>query len=613
MSDRLVRTALRTWRKSSQLSRQGRNVDRMRILRNAYTAWNDRLRIQALEDRINDRVIVESLYKWTLASRVSLFQRVHNRQLQESTFLTWVTKTNQRANTLDTAERRFAQFKHTLLLRTCLRKMEVITAERRAEECAIVAEYQQKLKQSIFDTLKKKQEHFQQLKGWSKDARFYVLSKRTLRAWNEATQHARRNRRRETYAQVRRTIKTNLVRKIFETWKGKANHVAVQNQQAADMLENRVLQTSAVLLHRWHDRTIILQQQRTQATNVYSFKLGTRHLNTWSARTDNIHTLESQAVALRQESIEIAATSTLKKLGWRLWNMKRQEETARALYERNFEKHVRAMIRFWSEQTAERLANRPVSPTPTSRSRGGRSHRDDEDHRDGGTTGDNFDRNEADNETHHLEAWTAFDETALGQNNDLDLSLSLTPVHHPANPYALPPASLSRPPPPHSILRPNTYPQPQSVLRPPPTILEDNESELDFNAQSIFWSGTPLPPPPTTVGKPGYLKTPSKRSVARAKRPGLPASPEKRLAGVGSMSAPPVRMGRNTELSAVGDGRGVTSFERRLREGGFGASVGGLGTGTSAFGRGRARGGGRGSGSARGKGRVGFGDVSEMG
>jgi len=629
---RIIRAQFQEWRHAAQLSRQARNVDQMRVLRNAYTAWNDRLRVKALEDRINDRIIVESLYKWTLASRVSLFQRVHDQQLKESTFLTWVTRTNQRSNTLDAAERRFAQFKRAQLLRTCLRRMEAITTERRAEEFAVVAEYQQQLKQRIFDKLKERQEHFQQLNKWSDAARFYVLSKSTLKTWSETTQHARRNRRRDTYAQVRRTVKTNLVRRLFANWREKANHIAHLNQQANDLLENRTMQSSGTLLHRWHDRTITLRQQDAQATNVHAFKLETRSFRIWSDRMEALRNLDAQAVALRQESTELAATSALKKLGWRLWNIQRQEENARALYERNFEKHVRAMIKFWAEQMNERLANRPVSPTPT-RSR--RSRRDDDDEDDdhdrpGGNDDQMFRRDEprgfdeAGDETRHLETWTAFDENALGLNDDLDLSLSITPEHRPST--TRPPPSSSRPQPQRSILRPtparpSTYPQPQSVLQlPPQTIPEDSildpafaqDLDKDLADPETFWSGTPAPPPPSastrlpfstsTTSKPGYLKTPSKRSVVRAKRPELPASPEKRervlspvRRNLGAMSAPPAqRTGGVGEASGVG---GVTSFQRRLRESGFSASV----AGPSSRGRGR------------GRQRVGFGDVSEMG
>jgi protein SFI1 len=585
------------------------------------------LRIKALEDRIDDRVIVECLYKWTLASRVSLFQRVHDRQLKESTFLTWVTKTNQRSNTLDAAERRFAQFKRTQLLRTCLRRMEAVTTERRAEEFAVIAECQQKLKQRIFEKLKERHGHFQQLNNWAGDAHFYVLSKSTLRTWSQATQHARRNRRRDAYAQVRRMVKTNLARRLFANWRGRANHIALVNQQASNMLEDRTLQKGASLLHHWHDRTMTLRQQDSQATDLHAYKLGTRFFHTWSERMITLNNMDVQAVALRQESAELAATSALKKLGWRLWNIQRQEENARALYGRNFEKHIKAIIRFWMEQTNDRLANRPVSPTPTNRST--RSRRgDDEGDGDGYDGNDNsrFERDDgqgdlvnAGDETRHLETWTAFDENALGLDNDLDLSLSITPVHQPSSKH--PPPSSTRPQPHRSILRPtparpNTYPPHQSSLRlPPQTVPEDSildpafaaDLDRDLADPETFWSGTPMPPPPASL-KPGYLKTPSKRSVVRAKRPELPTSPDKRVLSpvrraLGAMSAPPAQ--RGVAASGVG---GVTNFQRRLREGGFGAgsesgfskSVAGP---SSLVGRGR----------GRGKVRVEFGDVSEMG
>ncbi|KAF1924622.1 Sfi1-domain-containing protein [Didymella exigua CBS 183.55] len=619
-----VRTTFQVWRHTAHLSQRAQQVDKLRIMRNAYTAWNDRLRKQALEQRINDRILVECLYKWTLASRVSLFQRVQNRQIKESTFLTWVTKTNQRANTFEAAERRFANFKRAQLLRICLKKMEVDTAEKRREECAVIAEYDLKLKQRIFEKLKERLGHFQQLKQWSADARFYVLGTRTLKKWNSATQQTRRNRRRDTYAQVRRTVKTNLVHKVFESWRARANTIVEQNEQAAFILEARTLHTAGTLLHDWHDRTLAIQQLDTQASNVHTFKLGTKHVQAWTQRLDALQSMDSQAAALRQESTEIAAAGALKKLGWRLWNVQRQEETSRALFERNFEKHVRAMIRFWHDQTAERLANRPVSPTPTRSSRGGRGSPDDDhtrfndDHGDGDED-EQVSLDNAGDETRRLEAWTAFDASALGLNDDLDLSLSITPERQRTTSYPLaPPASSPKPPsstrPPTS--RPRTFPQSASALRPPPAP-EPVSPDLEFaeDERSTFWAGTPAYPPPTTskLKGAGYLKTPSKRAVVRAKRPELPSSPEKRVVRLGAMSAPPVQMNREFGMAGGNGGTGggavsgVTSFQRRLREGGFGVSVGpSAAVPNSALkgARGRAVGG---------RGRVGFGDVSQFG
>lgn len=616
---RQMQTAFRIWRDTAQLSQRARQVDRLRILRNAYTAWNDRLRTQALEQRINDRIIVECLYKWTLASRVSLFQRVHDRQLRESTFLTWVTRTNQRSNTLDAAEKRFTNFKRAQLLRTYLQRMEIDSAEKKREECAVVAEYELKLKQHIFEKLKERLEHFQQLKQWSNDARFYVLGTRTLKSWNNATQCARRNRRRDTYAQVRRTVKTNLVRRLFETWRGRGRVIAQQNQEAALVLKNRTLRNTGILLHDWHDHTLALQQLDAQAHNVYVDKLGTKHLRAWTHQLQSLQSMEAQAIALRQESTEIAAAGALKRLGWRLWNVQRQEETARALYERNFEKHVRAMIRFWHEQAAERLTNRPVSPTPTRSSRGGRrspeNDQDETNEEDGGVDdGHEMNFDNVGDETRRLENWTAFDASGLGLNEDLDLSLSITPerqrtVNHAMRPprSALKPPSSTRRP----TSQPRTFPQPQSA-HIPTSAHEPASPDLEFaeDERSTLWAGTPAYPPPTTsklLKGAGYLKTPSKRAVARAKRPELPISPEKRFARLGAMSAPPVQTTGDFGAAPRSGAGGVTSFERRLRESGFGVSIGpsgGVPNSAMKGARGRA---------AVGRGRVGFGDVSQFG
>ncbi|KAF2635765.1 Sfi1-domain-containing protein [Massarina eburnea CBS 473.64] len=644
---RCVRSAFQQWRRSAQVSRQARNVDRQRLLRNAWTAWNDHLRIKALEERINDRVVVEAMYRWTLASRVSLFQRVHNRNLKESAFLTWVARTNERHNTLDRAERRFARFKRTQLLRTCLRKIEAATAERKAEEAAIKAQYDQKLKQRIFDKLLVKSEHFQELNKWAHAGRFYGLATRTLKTWNEATQLARRNRRRDTYAQMRRKVKLNLVRKTFGIWKEKTDVIVEIKQQATDIARDRTLQLVATLLAHMRERAADLHAQEAEARQQYDDKLKARYFDKWTERMTTLQTEDSKAVAFRQVNTDIAAQTALKKLGWRLWNVQRQEETAIALHQRNFEKHQRAMVRFWLEQAIERRTARSASPTPTRRRRDNeaqereRQQYADESHFAGqdDESSTNVEEDEspftAGEDTQRLEAWTAFDEKALGLSN-LDLSLAYTPDRNQNQtlpPVHLPPSSILRLPPPSSARRPPlsssmrrfppsrplTFPQPtRSAMRPsrpiapqpsaPPPIPED----LAFDDTSAFWTSTPMPP---TAGKPGYLKTPSKRSVARSKRLDFPAeSPEKRSPekggildrgvlerGAGVMSAPPVR--------GKGDGgldlglAGVRSFERRLAESGFGGKGGGGGDGD---------GGGRGR-RGVGRNRVGFGDVSHFG
>ncbi|ORY10803.1 Sfi1 spindle body protein-domain-containing protein [Clohesyomyces aquaticus] len=592
VDERILRSTLRAWQHNGLLARVARNVDRERILRNTFTAWNDRLRISEMARRIDVRVQVEALYKWVLASQGLLLYRRHDRTLKTSTFSTWVDKARDRRARLEDAEGRFAAFKRAQMLRTCLRKLEDKTVERKGQEYLALSAYQPRLKQRTFGILLQKHDHYQQLETWANDAQFYVLATNTLKRWTDATQHARRNRRRESYAHVRRIVKLNLVKRSFGIWKEKAGRFAVAERQAQELVENRVLRTSVGLLTNWHSKTATIVHLSAQASAKFNAKITGACLSNWIEKYRLQQTRETQAEAMRQENIDLAASGALKKLEWRLWNVKRRENDAVALRQRNFEKHVRAMLRFWAEQMSERRAWRErgesESPSPSRGPRGGGGGggggpHDDDDGQGGddGYHGEFLEEQEVGDETQRVENWTAFDENALGlSTTNLDLSLSFSPKGRAAR--------VRSQPQPQSQTRPRPQPQPQLQQRPPPSIrkpytqpppieeVEQEEEDLehdlsDFDeANSNFWTSTPMPHP---ILKPGYLKTPSKRSVARAKRPELPASPERRPVPLAAASAPVPGL-----VNRLAGGKDVvTSFEMRLREGGFGGGMGGDG------------------------------------
>lgn len=587
---RRLRNTFQMWHRAATLSRQTKIVDRLRVLRNAWTAWNDRLRIKALEERINDRVVIENMYKWTLASRVSLFQRVHDRALKEHVFLTWVTKRNQRLqmrltrrDRLERAEIQMHQFKRIQLMRLCLRKMEEVIANRRAEEAAVRVQFDMRLKQRIFEKLLDRHEHFQQLSKWAGDAQYYVLTTHTMKRWQEATQHARRNRRREAYAQVRRTVKVNLVRRAFGLWREKANSMGEHHRQAEEIAYVRTLQTSQALFENWRSGAASIVAQDIQASQHHEQKLRSRFLNIWRQSFRTLQEMETQALNFRQIGVEVTAASLLKRLSWEGYTRLQRHATASALHERHFRQHVSAMVRFWHQQTLSRQTARPVSPSPTSRSRPpppqsrDQNFQPDEVHQPANEDDpdDPLFPSDPGDETRRLEAWTEFDQSAL------DLSFSISPDPPPQQPRPLPPppSSSTRPTEPFrpTPSRPQTFP-PASTLR---SALQPSRIEEEWDIEPDA-SSTPLPQ--HLRNGPGYLKTPSKRTLIQHKRAELLGSPEKRIARLGVVSAPPVS--RTQEVVARG---GVTSFQRRLREEGFGGER------------------------DRGRGRVGFGDVSHFG
>ncbi|ELR09127.1 hypothetical protein GMDG_03707 [Pseudogymnoascus destructans 20631-21] len=68
------------WRLRTAQERQARDLDRHKIKREAWTAWNDKIRCQCLQLRIGDRNLLQALYKWVLAERLILARRLSNQK-----------------------------------------------------------------------------------------------------------------------------------------------------------------------------------------------------------------------------------------------------------------------------------------------------------------------------------------------------------------------------------------------------------------------------------------------------------------------------------------------------------------------------------------------------
>lgn len=517
VNQRVISFAFKTWRLRTQDSRLASAVDRLRIIHNAWTSWNDRLRCQALTLQINDRVILQALYKWVLASRASLSIRVHDAQHKQKFLLTWARKTREQRATLQDMEQSFVETHRIKNFRSCLGRWRGATHVYQDRARLALSLYEPKLVQHTYHSLLKRRDHLAQLHHWAEDARFYVLTTHAIKRWSDATQLARRLHRREAYAQVRRKTKMGLVRRVLGLWRDKTAQLLVKQRQAIEVTENRLLRTGTSLFVIWRDSCASLLHQEKQANNLRRTKLLRRFFAAWSQRWRSIAELNEQAVALREESVAVAASSCFKKLKWRIFQIQRGEQNALALRDRNWDKHVRAMIRFWAEQAIERGAQRVVSPSPTpGREVGGKRRVGDDDSNAGYLAHETGDETTA-----QAENWTALDENAF-EVGDLDLNLSFSPD------AASRPANASHPP---------------------------------------FLTSTPLP---------GYLRTPSKRSTARAKA-------KERLLGI---IGPNINTGNNMQSSWRPHGAAsapvvsfadapasmtvITPFERKLRAQGYG-------------------------------------------
>ncbi|KAK8232847.1 Sfi1 spindle body protein-domain-containing protein [Phyllosticta capitalensis] len=491
----LARRALSTLLVRTDQSRRAAQVDRLRVLRNAFTAWNDQLRCKALGQRIDDRVIIQALYRWSLASRGSILSRLQDTKLKRRTFRSWSNKVSDKSTRLDASERILKESEDMRLKRKAFRILRVKLQEQRQRETQALAMYEPRVASRCWAALQTKHQSIQEIEGWGADAQFYTLTTHALKKWRESTHQSQRMRKREAYATVRRRTKLGIARRSFETWRAKAAHVEMAQRQAHEMRENAVLRLATHCLEFWREKAVVSRQQeeeaeRTRRTKLLSSAYGALVVNLQKVGNDR-----ERAVAFLDAHVAAEAIECLKKLNWRLFQIRTQQRSGQALAERNFERHIKSMIRHWAERARQSREARGLPLVESVADEREVLHRRTTD--ESTAPDDEYNNNDGRNDD-----WTAFDPSALDLG-DVKLNLNFN---------AAPTLAASQ-----QVFSRTSSPT-RTVARQPPADREPeppNPFALTMDPGGAPDAGilTSTPAP-----LPGYLRTPSKRSTIRARR-----------------------------------------------------------------------------------------------
>lgn len=364
----IMRTAFDQWTNRIDMLNQAREMDRQRIIRNAWVAWNDNLRCQALSARIEERLKIETMYKWILAERYRLMQRIRERRIKRDVFSTFVTnvrtKYTQLLHNADIHEDR----RNDDLLRTKFDAWRTRLALQHQRENIALEFYAPRLVQESLVAWRSKNEHVTRLEEWSRDARFYFVSTRTLKCWRSATLDSAKRRRQEAYATVRRKIKVNLASKALSTWQSKTREILDIEQQALQLDRAKNLDIVSELLSRWHEKTAQRIQECEDADAFYAKQIAYDKLIRWAEGVVASRQLEEQAVNVYRLHVLGQANTHLRKLSLRVFQIHNSSETAEAFGERNLRKHARGFFRRWLDQARFHFEARDspgplVSPT----------------------------------------------------------------------------------------------------------------------------------------------------------------------------------------------------------------------------------------------------------
>ena len=340
--------------------RQADLVKQLRIMRNAWTNWNDLLRIRILVKNTDDRVLIEALYRWVLLQRCVLLHRLYQERITKRAFSgwrdRWYTAKRSRdvaATTLEAAANRSrirSVITHWRLRKELRYRDEMLAFEFRAPKIAGKA----------FHLWKAKTPHIQKLHVWARDAQFYFLATRLIKKhWKNAMIESKRQKRRNAYGQLRRVTKVHLAKGVLYLWGLRTTAIQDLKREARLLDEQRLVRFGAGLFDNWRERTLIVTSQINQAEQHYATHLLNQHFGIWS---DGLRAQTWKAnLALVHDNMRISDTalSCLHQLRLRMINLRGREPNALSLRKYHERRQSYNFFRIWQEKTAKRI-HRPM-------------------------------------------------------------------------------------------------------------------------------------------------------------------------------------------------------------------------------------------------------------
>jgi len=337
-----------------RFERQAEAVSRLRILRKTWTQWNDFLRCQTVAHRIDDRYCLEALYRWVIAERFLLLQRLSREKLKQRCLYKLKDKCTsrqshrERSRQLVEISRRRASLQH-FLVRWHLKLDSHHHTGRMAFEF-----HAPKITQDALQSWTQSLAHLRKLHGWAKDAHFYFITRRMLKCWHTASVESKRQKRKNAYVQVRRQSKMNLAGGVLQRWHSVSSDVQHMRQEAGAVYHDRLLQVGIKLYDQWKVQFELRMNQDSQASQHYNKRLLERHLYTWIERLEDQLPLEELADLTYDMRVKNLAFSWFNKLRLKIIELKGQEANAEHLRLWYEKRHFRNILRQWHGQTTKR-------------------------------------------------------------------------------------------------------------------------------------------------------------------------------------------------------------------------------------------------------------------
>ncbi|KAB8294170.1 hypothetical protein EYC80_009610 [Monilinia laxa] len=347
---RLLKTSLSTWKLHAQQEKQAAEIDRGKILREAFTKWRHQTKLKRLQAVSDDRLVAKAFKTWRLQMQLVILERQKKEEVKSACLEVWFDRAqdsrSRRWEREETARRHDNKNVATYVLKQWYARMND-----RAEIEAQAKEFQApRILGRCLDSMREQLQRVARLNKMANAASYFFTASKALKRWREATAKSKREKRKVAYAKVRRNRKIYLAKDMLSRWREKAREKMAKNEQAREIAHNKTVIIGMNMFDQWKART----EEVAELEPLWKEMVMRKFFNRWKDRAWALQALNIEAALDFQERRE---TETLRKWSLRAIQTKAMANTAKEVYDKNTRKGHRKMFAHWRYRTAQQ---RPI-------------------------------------------------------------------------------------------------------------------------------------------------------------------------------------------------------------------------------------------------------------
>ncbi|RPA83272.1 hypothetical protein BJ508DRAFT_75414 [Ascobolus immersus RN42] len=351
---KLAARTLDTLRERSHLWIAAQNHYNHTLKRRYFNAYLRNFRLKDQTKEVNRRLATHTLYTWTLAIRLRLFQRVQARKLVRRCLTQWRTRLMTLEIRIDSYETHLHTAQENRLLLKIWSYWRARNASRQAREVFADAFYNRKLKQRVLKTWKSRHDHIQKLNQSARWADYYFTLHPVYLRWKHARKRARADRLRGIFLAYTRARRREQARDVLRYWKSRTTELGTLHAVAQNHYDAKLIAYATRIFTAWIDKTAVLLDAEQEAEQHHNAVLLHRFFAKTHAKLTALQELDriaSYSALIRTQQL---AQTFLRKWSLRLFHIHSQDDSARRFEVRRETNKLRSFFRRWKESAEMR-------------------------------------------------------------------------------------------------------------------------------------------------------------------------------------------------------------------------------------------------------------------